>query len=164
MSNSSKITTILFLTVLITYSSMVFISESIYRNPLFEKSLTIQKEWQNNQTDSLGSFFHVITKFSTDVVYLQIILIVFIFMPINKAYTLVSTLAYSGYLSNFLKIIYASPRPFFIDPELFKECQGSYGNPSTQTLMATSFYLSLWHLITDYQIFTKNLIGQISDT
>ncbi len=55
----------------------------------------------------------------------------------------------SYYVSGILKIILQHPRPFFDDPDVSPLifCSLGFGNPAGHTLLATAFYLTLWHIL-----------------
>jgi hypothetical protein len=54
-----------------------------------------------------------------------------------------------------------NPRPFWINGDLYKYCDMGFGNPSGHSFTSTAAYLSIWNVITDYDIFNKDLKGKI---
>lgn len=141
--------------VLIIYIFLAIGLETVYRKPLFEKSLEWEKTWQDNQGDSksMEKFFDVITEFGSQGVFIPLLLFLFLFFPLHKAYIFISVMIYSVYFDNILKMIYGNPRPFWIDPTLHIACDGGFGNPSGHSFSSMGVYLAFWHIITDYKVF-----------
>lgn len=152
-----KYTTIIKSVCLFVYVVCVFIAESFFREPLFNKSLEWEKEWQGQKSNPTLVFFKIITEFGTAGALIPIFLLVFIFSPINKAYTFLRTLIYASYFDNVLKIIYGNPRPFWINPELSNACDGGYGNPSGHSFSSMAVYLAVWDLVTNIKFFAERL-------
>ena len=146
---------------LAAYIILIIGLERVYRNPLFLKSLTVEKEWQTNASHITMSFFKVITNFGTQIVFIPLLFLIFFFFPLTKSYTFLSVIIVSLYFYSMLKIIYGDPRPFWIDSTLTKGCDGGFGNPSGHSCASTSVYLSFWHLITDFRFFVEKVAGKI---
>jgi membrane-associated phospholipid phosphatase len=144
--------------VALTFLGLAIGLESIYREPLFNKSLTWEKQLQESaNSKSFESFFSFITEFGDSSALIPIYVLCFICFPLNKSFLLISVIALSNYWTNLLKMIYHSPRPFWVDQTLFKICDGGYGNPSGHAFGSMAFYLSLWHVSTDGQFFKKHV-------
>ncbi len=61
-----------------------------------------------------------------------------------------------------MKLIYASPRPFWDESTLLKVCEGSFGNPSGHAMTSAAVYLSLTDILTDYDYFDrKNILLKV---
>ena len=145
---------------LVLYIILTFVIEVLYRESLFEKSLKIEKNYFDNQsTPTQIKFFKFITNFGTQGVLIPLLLLVFFLFPLNKSYTFLSVVVLASYFDNVLKIIYGSPRPFWKDKEIFRVCDGGYGNPSGHSFSSFSVYLSFWNIMTSYDFFTKTASG-----
>lgn len=149
------------ISLIISYLFLAIGLEQVYRNPLFTKSLTWEKEWQDGSTSSMQSFFKVITDFGTEPVLIPLLIIVFLWFPLNKSFAYVNCLVYSVYFDNIMKMIYGNPRPYWVDPSLSKACDGGYGNPSGHSFSSMTAYLSFWHIITDSDFYKKTMFGKI---
>jgi membrane-associated phospholipid phosphatase len=135
--------------------------EQIYRNPLFTESLKWEKQWQDGSTSSMQSFFKVITDFGTEPVLIPLLIVIFLWFPLNKSFAYVNCLVYSVYFDNIMKMIYGNPRPYWVDPSLSIACDGGYGNPSGHSFSSMTAYLAFWHIITDFEFFKKSVLGII---
>jgi membrane-associated phospholipid phosphatase len=141
------------------YISLAFGLEFLYREPLFDKSLEWEKQWQANSSKSFETFFKILTHFGSEAVVIPFLFICLICLPLNKSYTYTCALVYSVFIDNLLKILYGNPRPFWKDPSLFKSCDGGFGNPSGHSFTSSTVYLSFWQLMTDYPFFINSTIG-----
>lgn len=145
---------------LIAYLGIIFIFEIVLRNPLFNLSLSFEKNYYDNiASESQINFFKCITNFGTQGAIVPLFFIVFFLFPLSKSYTFLNILILASYFDNLLKIIYGSPRPFWKIPEMFRECDGGYGNPSGHSFSSFSVYLSFWNISTDFDFFKKSIIG-----
>ena len=160
MESESKLTTRkkVLICILLSYLSFSIISEFFYREPLFKYSLSIEETIQKDTPKMIQKYLRLITKFGSKKTVIPIIAIVSLFIPINKTFTLIAVVFTSVYTDNIMKIIYSSPRPYWIDNKLNKYCDGSFGNPSGHAFLSSSFYLSLWHIITHFDIFSSNIV------
>ena len=151
MSTSSwyKIKLIIF----IIYILLSLIFEQYYRKPLFQISLNFQKKINPKFTESSIKIFKLLSKFGTQNALIPLLIIILILFPLNISYTFCSIIILSSYYDNILKILYGSPRPFWIYPSIKKTCDGGYGNPSGHSFSSFSVYLSLWNIITDLSYF-----------
>jgi membrane-associated phospholipid phosphatase len=131
--------------------------EPIYRDPLFTYSINFTKQWQEEK--SLKNFFKIITSIGTEVIILPMIIVVFLWLPLNKSYGFISAVIYSVYFDNLMKAIYGNTRPYWKDPSIFTGCDGGYGNPSGHSFSSSAIYLSFWHIMTDYDFFKSGLLG-----
>jgi len=143
--------------LLITYFILCIITNLFYKNYLFEKSLIIAKNFQSIFSSQFSkAFFLLITQFGSQVFYIPVFLIYFILNPLNYFIYIITTLILSIYTDCLMKIIYNDPRPFFINSELFQECEGGFGNPSGHSFGAAATYLGIWHLSMRYKKFKNN--------
>ena len=80
-----------------------------------------------------------------------IIICFFILLCYNSLVTSILfcfSLIFMVYLHDLMKLLYAEPRPFWLNSELLKgKCETSYGNPSGHSLAAFYFFLSLSYFI-----------------
>ena len=151
---------ILKLIVLICLVILSFGLEFLYREPLFDKSLKIQKNLYESTASSTIKFFKYFTYFGTQAVIDPLFFIVFLCFPLTVSYTFLNIIVFAYFIVNFLKIGYSSPRPYWINPEITRSCDGAFGNPSGHSFSSFSVYLSLWNILTDSQFFRKNISGK----
>ena len=151
MSTSSwyKIKLIIF----IIYILLSLIFEQYYRKPLFQISLNFQKKINPKFTESSIKIFKLLSKFGTQNALIPLLIIILILFPLNISYTFCSIIILSSYFDNILKILYGSPRPFWIYPSIKRTCDGGYGNPSGHSFSSFSVYLSLYNIIVDLSYF-----------
>jgi len=140
------------------YIILAISMESIYRQPLFDKSVNWEKSFQNNSTAGEKSFFKVITNFGTEPVLIPMLIILFFWYPLNKSYMFVSVMSFSIYIDCIFKIIYGNPRPFWLDTSISLACDGGFGNPSGHSFSSSACYLSFWHILTDIKYFENKKI------
>ena len=150
------------ITALIFYFLICFCVEPLYRNPLFNDSSRIIRNYQANASDLSKSFYRVITELGSEYFYFFTLALLLIWFPLNKSYSYLRILCATTFVNGFLKLAYGSPRPFWINTTIFRVCEGGYGNPSAHAMVSTSAWLSLAHIFTDYNYFHKeNIILKI---
>ena len=136
------------------YVLVMIIIELFYRNPLFNKSLELIPNLQSNQ--SIKAFWKFITIFGTEKVLIPFFLIFFNWYSLSKSYLYLTILIFSVYFDNVLKIIYNNPRPYWVSTAISSEnCEGGYGNPSGHAFSSSCVYLTIWHITSDNEFFTK---------
>jgi membrane-associated phospholipid phosphatase len=136
------------------YVLVMIIIELFYRNPLFNKSLELIPNLQSNQ--SVKGFWKFITIFGTEKVLIPFFLIFFNWYSLSKSFLYLTILIFSVYFDNVLKIIYNNPRPYWVSTAISSEnCEGGYGNPSGHAFSSSCVYLTIWHLTSDNEFFTK---------
>jgi membrane-associated phospholipid phosphatase len=140
------------------YFILVIGIEPLYRNKLFDYSVEWEKNWQKDSNNSYLGFFKVITEFGSQGVFLPLIVVFFLWFPINKAYTFLTVCILSVYIDNVFKMIYGNPRPFWVDPTISLACDGGFGNPSGHSFSSSAVYLTVWHMITQFKILRRTLI------
>ena len=90
----------------------------------------------------------------------SIYIILFLFIPLNKVFTLTFLLLFTGFADHTLKLIYLQERPIWINDEIkagnLHAC--GYGNPYGHSLTSTCIYLSLWYII--YEIIDSKVINK----
>ena len=143
------------------YLSLSIGLESYYRQPLFDKSVHWEKEWQAKESQTFESFFKVLTHFGSEAVLIPLLIVVLLCLPLNKSYSFTCALVYAVYFDNLLKILYGNPRPFWVNSSIWKSCDGGFGNPSGHSFTSSSVYLSFWHLLTDFSFFKSTRLGII---
>ena len=133
--------------ILIFYLILCILTETLYKEPLFKKSLSFESSFQKKFNSRFYStYFSIITHFGSQVFYIPVFFIFFYYNPINYCFYIIITLIISLYIDCLLKIIYHDPRPYWIEKNLFKECEIGYGNPSGHSLGATATYFGIWNL------------------
>ena len=141
------------LIIFIIYILLSLIFEQFYRKPLFIISLNLQKQLYPKFSESSIKIFKLLSKFGTQNALIPLLIIILILFPLNISYTFCSIIILSSYFDNILKILYGSPRPFWIYPSIKRTCDGGYGNPSGHSFSSFSVYLSLYNIIVDLSYF-----------
>ena len=158
MVNKENVVKIL---IFLLFLTTIIITEIFYRNKLFNKSLTAEKNIQN----FFGKkFFKTYFSFFSLLGEKLIILPYIIFIctsPINYSLIQIFILDISIYFTTFFKSIYKNPRPFWINNDLLTECNGGYGNPSGHSITSTSVYLSMAYFLSNYKSFRKSRLSKI---
>ena len=153
--------------IIIIYFIIVISIEFAYRNPLFDKSVEIESDIQTSIKNSSNEklfkkFWKFISTLGTASITISTFIIIFITYPLNYSFLYLHSLIYSSFLTNFLKIIYSNSRPYWIKPEeIYIACNGGYGNPSGHSDTSVCLYLSLVHILTDFEFFYKSKKGFI---
>ena len=151
------------ISICIIYFTLIITVENFYREPLFNESIEIQKNIRSNRDkDSIFyQYWKFMSYFGEAKLILPIFGIIFLFFPLNSSFTIILVISYASYLTNFLKMIYQSERPYWKAKELDLVCESGYGNPSGHSLASTSLYLSLAHIVTNFDYFKKRLFFKI---
>ena len=150
LSTTQKVILLLF------YISICVLTEIFYREKLFSKSIEFEKEFQHYFSSKISQyFFTIITNFGSQVFYIPVFIIFFYLNPINYNFYILSTLIISIYIDCLLKIIYHDPRPFWKEKNLYKECEGGFGNPSGHSFGSCATYLGIYHLSMRNKYFKK---------
>ena len=150
-----------FFLIFIVYSAFVIGIEFYYRDKLFNDSFEfILKEQKNNQKGVL-IFFRIITEFGYQTVIIPILIVLYLFTPLNKSYLFFCVSSLAVVIDNIMKISYGQPRPFWVNNDVFVSCDGGYGNPSAHSYAASSSYLTLAHILTDNDFFKKRMYLRI---
>ena len=145
----------------LVYFAVVIGTEVAYRETLFEKSLTVEADIQKNFSNGVLNFFELLSNIGTAKITLTVFGIVFVFLPLNYSYSLMCAIIYSSFFTNFFKIIYRSPRPIWKSDDIKISCNNGFGNPSGHSFTSMCVYLSLAHLLTNFNYFYKKTIGVV---
>lgn len=145
------------------YFAVVIGTEFSYRNPLFEESITIEEDIQSgyDKDDFFFEYWKLISELGTAKVTLTIFVCVFFFCPLNFSTVILQVISYASYTTNVLKMIYKSHRPYWHSDKIIPPCNSGYGNPSGHSMTSVSFYLTLSHLLTNYQYFEVSKYGNV---
>ena len=148
------------------YFILIICIEKLYRASLFSKSITIQEDIRkDHEKDSaFYNFWKFMSIFGEAKATFPIFGLIFVFFPLSSSFLTLQTLIYSIYITNFFKIIYRNGRPYWESELLDVVCNSGYGNPSGHSMTSTAYYLTLPHIVTNFQFFKsgkKNLILRI---
>lgn len=146
---------------IIIYFILILSIERLYYDKLFKKSLEIIPKFQK-ASNSIDIFWKFMTFFGTKPGIGPIFLIVFLFIPLNKVFSLTFLILLTGYIDHTLKVVYRQERPLWMNDDIDTGTQHScgYGNPSGHSLSSTCLYLSLWYILAekiDTNISNKNI-------
>lgn len=154
---------ILKITCVLLYFMFIISIEITYRDSLFDKSVKIQEDIRERKEK--GSFFYKIwnffSYFGLNSVSMGIFAIIFIFFPLNSSFTILQVVIYSTYITNLLKMMYRSSRPYWKSEILDTACNGGYGNPSGHSCLSSSLYPSLGHILTNFSYFKGTMKGKL---
>jgi membrane-associated phospholipid phosphatase len=151
--------------ICLCYLALAIGLEFVYRKPLFDESLDIEKNIQKQYEGqpSMQSFLNVITKFGQSYATIPFMGLASVFLSINKSYQFLSVIVIASYMTNVLKISYANPRPFWVENgPAPKGCESGFGNPSGHAFTSVAVYLSLWHILTDFNYFKEKLLIRLT--
>ena len=143
----------------IAYLAIVIGTEGYYREKLFDKSLTVEANIQESFSSGVLKFYEIFSHIGTAKITLTIFGILFVFLPLNYSYCFICAVIYSSFFTNFFKIMYKSPRPIWKSEHIGISCVYGYGNPSGHSFTSMCAYLSLAHLVTNFNYFYKKSEG-----
>ena len=144
--------------IVILFTLMVFFPETFFRTPLFELSEEVEINFQKN-IDPF--FFKLISDVGTLPLFFPIMIIFFVFLPLNIPFTLFSVIIHASYWDNILKILYGEARPYWVFRDLTPSCNGGFGNPSGHSMSSSAVYLSIWHIATNNEYFENRYFQKI---
>lgn len=136
--------------IIILITIAVLVSEIFYRDPLFKYSISFEKQWQKDASESTIIFFKIITKVGGE--YLMGLPMVFVvcYCSLIKSSVFIAGLIFCLHFHSMMKIWYGSSRPFWEDTDLYKDiCDGGFGNPSGHSITSAYLYLTLFMYIKD---------------
>lgn len=140
----------------------VIVAEALTRDAVFNFSLRFEKSLQSANSESLTTFFKIISEIGNQYFYLPAIFLIFLFYPLSSSLTYLFNIGLSVVLVEILKNSYGNPRPFWIDSSLFKVCEGGYGNPSGHSIASAAGFLGLWSTLFDVEFFDNKLVWKFS--
>ena len=141
---------------------LLIITEIIYKNSLFNYSLTYEQNLQNSLSKASLKFFDIISITGDGVLIGLGLIFIFCYFPLIKTILIAVGLIFIVYLHDILKLIYSDPRPFWLNTILFQgKCETSYGNPSGHSLMSFYFYLSFSYYLCQINKIKSNIIYKI---
>ena len=145
------------ITISIIYYILVIGIEFSYRDKLFEKSLKIEENIQENydKNSLFVKFWKLISEFGTAKITMFTWFIIFITYPINYSFQYLQSIIYTNYITNLFKMFYRNHRPYWHSDKIIFSCNSGYGNPSGHSMTSTCVYLSLSHILTDFNVFKK---------
>jgi len=139
------------------YFLLVFITERIYKEPLFNYSLTKIQEYQEYYSDFTIRFYGYYTNIGKFEGIFPLIVLIFNYFPLSVSYFLLLFYVISFYIDNILKLLYQDPRPYFINTNIIPyKTDSDYGNPSGHSLASTVFYLALLNFCKNTKFFKNN--------
>ena len=149
--------------IVIAYFAICISIEQIYRESLFDKSIEIQEDIRNDhdKESAFYDFWKFMTNFGEAKIIFPIFAVIFLFFPINSSFLALQVLIYAIYLTNCFKIIYRQGRPYWESDKLDIVCNAGYGNPSGHSMTSAAYYLSLSHIVTNFDFFRKTTLGKI---
>jgi hypothetical protein len=144
-----------FIIFFISYSLLIYVTQIFYKDSLFNASLYLTSMINKNEgiqhlipyLEEAANFFGTFQFYG--------ILTLFIFNSANiyKTFIFIVSILLSIFISAWLKLIYQQPLMFYSDhPEyvinpLF--CEGTWGNPSTNSTTSTCVFLTFWKIVFD---------------
>ena len=145
LSNKTKIILIIF------YYLVIIWSETIYRNYLFQKSISLEEIFQKDEKYiSILKISRILSIFGKEFFQIFLFIIIFASMPLNYSFLMLQSIVYSSYWTNTLKMIYQNERPNWKSEFLTFTCNYGYGNPSGHSFTSIVVYLCLAHILITY--------------
>lgn len=125
---------------------LVFLSEAIYRVPLYSYSLNFIASWQQHFPSPLtGELCKRFSFFGTETALALLLILVYITAPRRLFLKLTMVYYVNQCMNAFSKLFYHDPRPYFSSDSVRAiNCTRGYGNPSGHAIAAVSVYGSLW--------------------
>ncbi len=122
---------------------LIMITEPLYRERLFEYSLSYIKEIQTARTEFSTTFFVIVSKLGDGDLYLAIFLIIYACDKQARALSVMTFICSGSVIMTLTKIYYMEPRPYFVDDEIncLDKCSAEYGNPSGHSLFASYIFM-----------------------
>ena len=149
--------------IAIIYFALIICLEQVYREDLFDESIDAQEDIRkdHNKNSAFYNFWKFLSYFGVAALTFPIFAIILVFFPLSSSFLTLQALIYSIYFTNFLKIIYRNGRPYWESEILDVVCNSGYGNPSGHSVTSTTYYLTLPHIVTNFDFFRKTITGQI---
>jgi len=155
----------LFIKIYITiiFFALIICIEQVYREDLFDESIDVQEDIREDHEkgSAFYNFWKFMSYFGVAKVTFPIFAIIFLFFPLSSSFLTLQVLIYAIYITNLLKIIYRNERPYWESTKLDVVCNSGYGNPSGHSVTSTAYYLTLPHIVTNFEFFKKDIKGKI---
>jgi membrane-associated phospholipid phosphatase len=136
---------------IIIYFIVIIGLELLYRDYLFNKSVSLQEKIHlNPKSDLLLKIGKIISFFAANMAAFIFVFLIFLFMPLNYSFLMLQSIIYSAYFTNTMKMIYQSDRPNWKVNYLLRSCNNGYGNPSGHAFTSVNMYLCLAHILFKY--------------
>lgn len=120
--------------------------EPFYRHPLYDKSIEVILDLQENMSTFTIDFYMVLSFIGAGPLYFLFFLVIFNWGGRGRAFYYLSFLAACLWVMNFTKLFYATPRPYMTDEAVMPYgCSHEWGNPSGHSLFSAGFFL-FWFL------------------
>ncbi|CDW89672.1 pap2 superfamily phosphatase [Stylonychia lemnae] len=124
--------------------------EFAYRQPLYDASLKIQHDIQDNWTQAGKDTFWAFSFWGNGAPYYLTFVFMLNWTSRARSFYYLLFLTFTIFIMNITKMAYHEPRPFMKDDDLEPYgCSAEYGNPSGHSLFAgafnTFFFLDLCH-------------------
>ena len=145
------------LILLSIYFIIIFLTNEIYRNKIFKYSYnSFEVNFQKSISKIFKYYFYFFTFLGNEYGLVPIFVII-IYISVDLFFILFTIFGFSVYWNGFLKLIYYSPRPFWINDDLFQYCETGYGNPSGHAMISTIFYLGIIEILIQRKKFNKSI-------
>ena len=143
--------------IIIILSLILFFSEMIYREPLYNLSLDLEEYLQSNSATFIIEFFKIITKVGGEYLMAAPVAIVLCFFSLIQSSFYIAGLIFCLHFHSLMKIWYGNKRPFWDKEDLYKGiCDAGFGNPSGHSLSSVYLYLTLFSYLHEAKIFKGN--------
>ena len=145
------------------YFILIICIENLYRENLYRKSIEVQENIRNDheKESAFYNFWKFMSIFGEAKATFPIFGLIFLFFPLSSSFLTLQTLIYSIYITNLFKIIYRNSRPYWESDILDVVCNSGYGNPSGHSVTSTAYYLTLPHIITNFQFFKSGKMNML---
>lgn len=149
--------------IAIAYFALIICIEQVYREYLFDESIDFQEDIRedHDKGSAFYDFWKVMSVFGEAKVTFPIFAVIFLFFPLNSSFLTLQSLIYPIYVTNLFKIIYRNGRPYWKSTFLDVVCNSGYGNPSGHSVTSACYYLTLPHIVTNFNFFIAQTKGRV---
>ena len=149
MSNSWKSRTLDILKTVIVPLAVVFLTEALYKQPLYDESLKLAPELQ--KYEEWKPFMKTVSGLGTGRAYACFLVVTFNSIPKPASLFFWCGIAFANFTMNQLKSFYGEPRPYWVSDEIKADhCGTGFGNPSGHMLNNCFFWgIAYLHLFYD---------------
>ena len=163
IDKKAKIIFYIKIVIVIIYFALIISIEQLYRENLFNKSIDVQEDIREDHVKegAFYNFWEFMSLFGLAKITFPIFGIIFVFFPTNTSFSTLQVLIYSIYITNLFKIIYRNGRPYWQSDILDIVCNSGYGNPSGHSVTSAAYYLTLPHIVTNFDFFKSGKKGII---
>jgi len=128
----------------VIFFAIIIATEPLYRQPLFDKSLTYIENLQN-QSPFILKLWSVYSIAILVVILVPHALWYVLHAGKTHAFYYVTMILVFAFTQNMMKMIYHEPRPYWVSEKIMPmKCHTGFGNPSGHAMFGTGVPLIIW--------------------